>query len=884
MKPQAFQDGLTHSSAQAPNPSLAGSADKRLDALRGAVDIRLAALEAALADPEKGDSLEYLILDLARVATEEAQASAARACIDIRLEAELNIAQAQAAARATLDGERAARAETEHALEQARHRIAALDRELAGAKQAALRAADDARAQVHATTVDLERNVGRLERALSDARDEVRSAQTTIEEQRQEFGRAGERLTAVTHELSQTDAARQRLEQDLVAYRDTLGKHERAHVETRQHLEAERRTTAALREEATATANRLAAFAEREDAALAQITRVETELARERQRVAEMGRGRADLESTIVAERATAAGLRQDAQRAADRIAILERQGVDARNEAVRREAESRAAYEQREAEARAVFDRLLAETKAEYTGLDGTGRAARERLAADLAGARAALAELQEGARRLQNDLDAERRTAAQAREAAGQLESRTTAALESERTTVRQLQEIALAAEARAASLGQQVGDALAARDQLAADLNAERLATALLRSDQERLQEQFEVEHATAGELRRQVAAQEARLGALADESHTAARQAREAIARTEAQLALVGKGTQDTIAEHGRIAADLDHERAAAETLRRRQADMQAALDEERAGARALRERLEQVERDAAALLQARVDEATDHAAAGQREQTEELQRRLAALEGDNAQALAARADVQDALGHARAEVQFLRDDLERARGRIEALAAGRADHERAWRDTEAQLRLMTQDRDELAARLETANFSGVAPIAEMQARTDAASTLVPSATPLRVLPSPAYRGTQGKPAGRATTGSKPVRGRDRSLENEWVSVRLAPRYRLHPPIEVDVSGKTGLLCDLSAGGCQILSSAPLRPKQPVKVTLRADPAALVCTGTVVWANLEAAGPGRPGGYRAGVQFSHPDETAIEAFVVSHGATA
>jgi hypothetical protein len=179
--------------------------------------------------------------------------------------------------------------------------------------------------------------------------------------------------------------------------------------------------------------------------------------------------------------------------------------------------------------------------------------------------------------------------------------------------------------------------------------------------------------------------------------------------------------------------------------------------------------------------------------------------------------------------------------------------------------------------MTQDRDELAAKL-AASASGAA-TAPSPSVADA--DIVPSATPLRVLPSPAYRPAQSKTPSKSSPASKNLR---KAPENEWVAVRLAARYKFTPPIDVDVSGKTAALYDLSAGGCQILSTVPLRPKQPVKITLRAEPAALVCTGTVVWANLEAPGPSRPGGYRAGVQFSRPDEAAIEAFIVSKGATA
>ena len=79
MKASATVEPATVSLADPPNAYLAESAQKRLEVLRGAMDMRLSALEAALADPAQGGSLEALILDLSRVATDEAQPTPASA-------------------------------------------------------------------------------------------------------------------------------------------------------------------------------------------------------------------------------------------------------------------------------------------------------------------------------------------------------------------------------------------------------------------------------------------------------------------------------------------------------------------------------------------------------------------------------------------------------------------------------------------------------------------------------------------------------------------------------------------------------------------------------------------------------------------------------------
>ena len=111
MKSALFANAETILSADAPNVYVSAPARRRLEALRSRVDIHLAALEAALADPTRADALEGLILDLSRVAMEEAQEAAADACADTRLEAELRIAEARNALQVEVDKESAASAD-----------------------------------------------------------------------------------------------------------------------------------------------------------------------------------------------------------------------------------------------------------------------------------------------------------------------------------------------------------------------------------------------------------------------------------------------------------------------------------------------------------------------------------------------------------------------------------------------------------------------------------------------------------------------------------------------------------------------------------------------------------------------------------------------------
>ncbi|MCU1382384.1 MAG: hypothetical protein JWL71_1081, partial [Acidobacteria bacterium] len=65
--------------------ALVTTAQRELDALRAELEARLAALERALTHPEPGVSLEKLLMDLARTATAEAEAAAARATLEAQL-------------------------------------------------------------------------------------------------------------------------------------------------------------------------------------------------------------------------------------------------------------------------------------------------------------------------------------------------------------------------------------------------------------------------------------------------------------------------------------------------------------------------------------------------------------------------------------------------------------------------------------------------------------------------------------------------------------------------------------------------------------------------------------------------------------------------------
>src|SRR5262249_40634667 len=94
------------SSVETVRQYLASNAQRELDALRSELDVRLSALEAALARPDSTASLERLILDLARVATAEAQAAAAKATLEAQLHAHERASSAATEAQQALEEER----------------------------------------------------------------------------------------------------------------------------------------------------------------------------------------------------------------------------------------------------------------------------------------------------------------------------------------------------------------------------------------------------------------------------------------------------------------------------------------------------------------------------------------------------------------------------------------------------------------------------------------------------------------------------------------------------------------------------------------------------------------------------------------------------------
>lgn len=326
------------SSPEALRSHVAGLAQQHLDTLRSALELRLSALEAALANPGGGESLERLILDLARVATEEAQAAALRACVDTKLEADNQVAGSRAAAEAALQKERATLSEVRRALEQAQQKTAESERD----KQAELRALN---AQFEAKLARERSAAGEYQRATAELQQQLEDERASSEDLRRIAGEAKEVLTALGREQAQARASYQQIATELADAQAVAADHERALAEMHARFEAERAARADLQRiadearrqaeaerAAAADLRRAAEHAERQLSSVqgdsvesvANYQQLATALEDARATAAEFERALAEARDQVDEERAAAAELRAAADQAEQQLSSVQ--------------------------------------------------------------------------------------------------------------------------------------------------------------------------------------------------------------------------------------------------------------------------------------------------------------------------------------------------------------------------------------------------------------------------------------------------------------------------------------------------------------------------------------------------------------------------------
>ena len=277
---------------------LTDPSQQELDALRGVLDARLAALEAALANPHESEALEPLVVALARVATTEADATATRLCRQARLEAQTEVAAVKAGAEKQLQLERSAAATARSSVEKAsadleaeRRTTVRLRRELDQARTVVETArAEEVRLrrefQQSQVALGAERAAGeRLVRALDETRallgaeraaaatlrgalDEAEQRSVASEREKTDEIRAIQ--TRVEHDRGQEQASAERVTEQLAARERDLDEAHRLADARRVELENARQTAAAYQAELDAA--RRGAEAQREELEAARAT------------------------------------------------------------------------------------------------------------------------------------------------------------------------------------------------------------------------------------------------------------------------------------------------------------------------------------------------------------------------------------------------------------------------------------------------------------------------------------------------------------------------------------------------------------------------------------------------------------------------------------
>ena len=111
------------------------------------------------------------------------------------------------------------------------------------------------------------------------------------------------------------------------------------------------------------------------------------------------------------------------------------------------------------------------------------------------------------------------------------------------------------------------------------------------------------------------------------------------------------------------------------------------------------------------------------------------------------------------------------------------------------------------------------------------------------------------------------------------GDDTATQNlDYRGTRRAPRFRMAEGTEAQVDGAIATVIDLSRLGAQILSPIPLKPQQRVRMILGDDLGLAKFSASVAWASFEI--PKGVSRYRAGVEFSDAEASAIDAFCKRH----
>ena len=117
-------------------------------------------------------------------------------------------------------------------------------------------------------------------------------------------------------------------------------------------------------------------------------------------------------------------------------------------------------------------------------------------------------------------------------------------------------------------------------------------------------------------------------------------------------------------------------------------------------------------------------------------------------------------------------------------------------------------------------------------------------------------------------------------TSPVATAEQPRQLDWHGTRRAPRFRIREGVEIQLDGNPAHLVDLSVMGAQVVSATILRPNQRVRISVPTDEFVMRFRGAVAWAKFELPRPTEPPRYRAGVEFSDADPSAMDDYCGRH----
>jgi len=125
------------------------------------------------------------------------------------------------------------------------------------------------------------------------------------------------------------------------------------------------------------------------------------------------------------------------------------------------------------------------------------------------------------------------------------------------------------------------------------------------------------------------------------------------------------------------------------------------------------------------------------------------------------------------------------------------------------------------------------------------------------------------------------AGGAQASASGVATEEAPKPLDWHGTRRAPRFRIRSGVELQLDGNPAAVVDLSTVGAQVISPTVLRPNQKVRITVPNDDFVLRFRGAIAWAKFELPkAPVTAPQYRAGVEFTDGDATAIDKVIERH----